>query len=42
VEKAYRNIQDWRELPKGGHFAAFQRKDDFLRVVRDFFAGQSL
>jgi len=42
VEKAYRNIQDWRELPKGGHFAAFQRKDDFLRVVRDFFAEQSL
>jgi microsomal epoxide hydrolase len=42
VEQSYRNIQDWQELPKGGHFAAFQRKDDFLRVVRKFFTGQSL
>lgn len=42
VEQSYRNIQDWQELSQGGHFAAFQRKDDFLRVVRGFFASQSL
>lgn len=41
VEWNYRNIQDWQELPQGGHFAAFQRKDDFLRVVRGFFRSQS-
>ena len=40
VEKTFTNIQDWQELPHGGHFAAFQRKDDFLRVVRAFFRGQ--
>lgn len=42
VERTYRNVQDWQELPHGGHFAAFQRKDDFLRVVRGFFATQAL
>jgi len=41
VETTYRNIQDWQELPKGGHFAAFQRADDFLRVVRRFFRNQA-
>ena len=40
VEWNYRNIRDWQELPVGGHFAAFQRKDDFLRVVRAFFRTQ--
>lgn len=42
VEATYRNVQDWQELPQGGHFAAFQRKDDFLRVVRGFFGSQQL
>ena len=42
VEQTYRNVQDWQELPEGGHFAAFQRSDDFLRVVRAFFRTQSL
>lgn len=42
IERNYRNVTDWQELPLGGHFAAFQRKDDFLRVVRAFFARQSL
>lgn len=41
VEMSYHNIQDWQELPKGGHFAAFQRPDDFLRVVRGFFRAQA-
>lgn len=36
VEHAY-NVVEWKELPKGGHFAAFQRPDDFLGVVRDYF-----
>lgn len=40
VERTYTNIQDWQDLPRGGHFAAFQRKDDFLRVVRGFFRTQ--
>lgn len=40
VEQNYRNIQDWQELPHGGHFAAFQRREDFLRVVRRFFRGR--
>ncbi len=40
VEMSYFDIQDWQELPKGGHFAAFQRPDDFLRVVRGFFRTQ--
>lgn len=42
VEWNYTNIQDWQDLPKGGHFAAFQRKDDFLGVVRGFFRAQSV
>jgi microsomal epoxide hydrolase len=42
AEQSYLNIQDWQELPKGGHFAAFQRPNDFLRVVRAFFRQQSL
>ena len=42
VERNYLDIQDWQELPKGGHFAALQRKDDFLRVVRAFFADRPL
>lgn len=42
AEQAYVNIVDWREYPKGGHFAAFQRPDDFLEAVRGFFRGQAL
>jgi microsomal epoxide hydrolase len=42
VEKTYTNIQYWREFEGGGHFAAFQRKDEFLDAVRGFFASQTL
>lgn len=42
VESSYRNVQDWQELPHGGHFAAFQRKNDFLRVVQRFFGRRAL
>ncbi len=41
-EKVYKNVQDWREFEGGGHFAAFQRKDEFLDAVRGFFRTQSL
>ena len=41
VEWNYSNIHLWEDLPAGGHFAAFQRKEDFLRVVRAFFRNQS-
>lgn len=42
VEKTFPNIQDWREFAGGGHFAAFQRKDEFLDAVRGFFRTQAL
>lgn len=42
VEATYRNVVDWQELAHGGHFAAFQRPDDFLRVVRGFFSRQQI
>ena len=42
VEATYTNVKDWREFPGGGHFAAFQRKDDFLGAVRGFFRTQNL
>jgi pimeloyl-ACP methyl ester carboxylesterase len=42
AEKTYTNVQDWREFDGGGHFAAFQRKDEFLGAVRGFFRTQKL
>lgn len=42
VVATYRNVVDWQELPQGGHFAALQRSDDFLRVVRGFLRSQAL
>jgi len=37
MEASYTNIQHWSEMPKGGHFAAFEQPDLFVREVRDFF-----
>jgi epoxide hydrolase len=37
MEASYTNIQHWREMPKGGHFAAFEQPDLFVREVRNFF-----
>jgi epoxide hydrolase len=37
MQGAYTNIQHWREMPKGGHFAAFEQPDLFVGEVRDFF-----
>jgi epoxide hydrolase len=37
MEANYTNIMHWSEMPKGGHFAAFEQPDLFIKEVRDFF-----
>jgi epoxide hydrolase len=37
MEASYANITHWNEMPKGGHFAAFEQPDLFIKEVRDFF-----
>jgi epoxide hydrolase len=37
MEANYANITHWNEMPKGGHFAAFEQPELFVREVRDFF-----
>jgi len=37
MEAGYTNIVHWSEMPKGGHFAAFEQPDLFVREVRDYF-----
>jgi pimeloyl-ACP methyl ester carboxylesterase len=37
VERRYTNLTYWNELPKGGHFAAFEQPELFIREVRAFF-----
>jgi pimeloyl-ACP methyl ester carboxylesterase len=37
MEANYSNIRHWNEMPKGGHFAAFEQPKLFVREVRDFF-----
>ncbi len=37
VEKSY-NVTHWTAFPKGGHFAAMERPEDFVGDVRKFFA----
>ena len=37
MEANYANITHWSEMPKGGHFAAFEQPEPFIRAVRDFF-----
>ena len=34
------NIVRWRQMPKGGHFAAMEEPEIFADDVRDFFRGQ--
>ena len=36
-EFGYPNIQHWTEMPKGGHFAAFEQPELFVEDVRNFF-----
>ncbi|MBR1152764.1 epoxide hydrolase family protein [Bradyrhizobium sp. JYMT SZCCT0428] len=37
MDGSYTDIRHWRELPKGGHFAAFEQPELFVGEVRDFF-----
>jgi epoxide hydrolase len=37
MEKNFINIQHWSEMPKGGHFGAFEQPELFVAEVRDFF-----
>jgi pimeloyl-ACP methyl ester carboxylesterase len=35
--EAFPNIQHWSEMPKGGHFAAFEQPELFVQEIRSFF-----
>jgi pimeloyl-ACP methyl ester carboxylesterase len=37
MEGTYTDIRHWSEMPKGGHFAAFEQPEALVRDVRDFF-----
>jgi pimeloyl-ACP methyl ester carboxylesterase len=37
MEGNFTNIRHWNEMPKGGHFAAFEQPDLFVGDVRAFF-----
>lgn len=37
VEKRYTNLVYWNELPRGGHFAAFEQPEAFVRELRACF-----
>lgn len=37
MEASFTNIQHWNEMPKGGHFSAFEQPELFVREVREFF-----
>lgn len=37
MEASYTNITHWSEMPKGGHFAAFEQPDLYINEVRDYF-----
>ena len=37
VEKRYTNLVYWNELPKGGHFAAFEQPETFVEELRACF-----
>ena len=37
MEAGYVNITHWSEMPTGGHFAAFEQPELFVREVRDYF-----
>jgi epoxide hydrolase len=39
ADKRYRNIVYWNELPKGGHFAAFEQPELFVDELRKGFRG---
>ena len=35
------NVQQWTEMPRGGHFAAMEAPDLLIDDVRSFFRGQT-
>ena len=37
AERKYPNLSHWNELPRGGHFAAFEQPDLFVQELRDAF-----
>jgi pimeloyl-ACP methyl ester carboxylesterase len=37
MEPRFRNIRHWNEMPKGGHFAAFEQPELFVDEIRAFF-----
>ena len=37
MESRYTNIRYWNELPKGGHFAAWEQPEAFVRELRIAF-----
>ncbi len=37
MEASFSNIQHWREMPKGGHFAAFEQPVLFVDELRGYF-----
>lgn len=37
AERTYKNIQHWTELPRGGHFAAFEEPELLAEEIRAFF-----
>ena len=37
MEGSYTDIRHWSEMPKGGHFAAFEQPELFVGDVRAFF-----
>ncbi len=39
MEAGFTDIRHWSEMPKGGHFAAFEQPGLFVADVRKFFAG---
>ncbi|WP_395714003.1 epoxide hydrolase family protein [Reyranella sp.] len=39
MEERYTDIRHWSEMPKGGHFAAFEQPALFIHDVRAFFRG---
>jgi len=37
MEDRFKNIRHWREMPRGGHFAAFEQPALFVDELRSFF-----
>ena len=37
MEANFTNIRHWNEMPKGGHFAAFEQPELYVQEVREFF-----